>query len=174
MRYIFSQRVGFHPLFPIIEEEGIFMAKIADTVSEIIEPVIESLGYELVDVEFIKEGSDWFLRVYIDKENGVNVDDCADVSREIGTKLDEIDPITQEYYLEVSSPGIERVLKKENDFRRFKGSNVMVKLFTKFQEKKQYSGKLGEVDEESLIIISDEEIKIPRELISRVNILWEE
>ena len=84
------------------------MSKIVDTVSEIIEPIINELGFELVDVEFLKEGSDWFLRVYIDHEEGINIDNCADVSRAIGKKLDEVDPVTQEYYLEVSSPGLER------------------------------------------------------------------
>jgi len=150
------------------------MSKIVDTVSEIIEPIINELGFELVDVEFLKEGSDWFLRVYIDHEEGINIDNCADASRVISKKLDEVDPITQEYYLEVSSPGIERVLKKDKDFAKFKGSKVAVKLFTKFQDKKQFSGELGAVDDQSLTIISDEEIKIPRELISRVNLLWEE
>ncbi len=150
------------------------MSKIVDIVSEIIEPIIENLGYELVETEFIKEGSDWFLRVYIDQENGVNIDDCANISRVVGEKLDEVDCIAQEYHLEVSSPGIERVLKKDKDFERFKGSNVIVKLFTNYQGKKQYSGKLGEVDEKNLQIISEEEFNIPRELISRVNLLWED
>ncbi len=150
------------------------MSKIVYTVSEIIEPIINELGFELVDVEFLKEGSDWFLRVYIDHEEGINIDNCADVSRVVSKKLDEVDPVPQEYYLEVSSPGIERVLKKDKDFKKFKGSKVTVKLFTKFQDKKQFSGELGEVDEENLTIVSDEEIKIPRELISRVNLLWEE
>lgn len=150
------------------------MSKIVDTVEEIIEPIIEELGFELVDVEFLKEGSDWFLRVYIDQENGISIDNCADISGAISGKLDEIDPITQEYYLEVSSPGIERVLKKDKDFIKFKGSKVQIKLFTKYMEKKQFSGILGPVDEKILTILSDEEIKIPRELISRVNLLWEE
>jgi len=150
------------------------MSKIVDIVSEIIEPIIENLGYELVETEFIKEGSDWFLRVYIDQENGVNIDDCANISRLVGEKLDETDCITQEYHLEVSSPGIERVLKKDKDFQRFKGSKVIVKLFTNYQDKKQYTGKLGEIDEKNLQIISEEEVNIPRELISRVNLLWED
>ena len=150
------------------------MSRIVDVVTEIIEPIIEENSYELVDVEFVKEGPDWFLRVYIDKEDGVNVDDCANLSRIIGGRLDEEDPIAQEYYLEVSSPGIERVLKKDKDFVRFKGSKVRVKLFTKFLEKKQFEGELVGVDEKDLTIIADGEIKIPRELISRVNIIWEE
>lgn len=150
------------------------MAKIVDTISEIIEPIIESLGYDLVEVEFIKEGSEWFLRVYIDKDNGVNIDDCADVSRLVSAKLDQADCIDQEYNLEVSSPGIERVIKKDKDFVKFKGSKVLVKLFTNYQDKKQFSGKLGNVDEQSVQIISEEEVNIPRELISRVNLLWED
>src|SRR6056297_1211417 len=118
------------------------MSKIVDTVSEIIEPIVEDLGYELVDVEFVKEGSDWFLRVYIDQETGINIDDCTNVSKLISSKLDEVDPITQEYFLEVSSPGIERVLKKDKDLTRFKGSNISIKLFTKYEDKKQFIGKL--------------------------------
>ncbi|NLO93124.1 MAG: ribosome maturation factor RimP, partial [Clostridiaceae bacterium] len=85
---------------------------IAQTVEEIAEPIVEEAGCELVGVDFVKEGSNWFLRVYIDKHEGVSLDDCEKVSRPLNSKLDELNPISQPYYLEVSSPGVERPLKK--------------------------------------------------------------
>ncbi len=150
------------------------MSKTADLVTAIIEPIIEENGYDLVDVEFIKEGSDWFLRVYIDHEKGILIDDCVKASQLISAKLDEEDPIVQEYNLEVSSPGIERVIKKDKDFMRFIGSKIKIKLFTKYLDKKQHVGEIAGINEQSLTIHSDgETIEIPRELLSKVTLYWE-
>lgn len=151
------------------------MANVTDSLTELLEPQVDNLGFELVDLEFVKEGSDWVLRLYIDHENGIFIDDCVAVSQAVSQILDEQDPIEREYLLEVSSPGIERVLKKDKDFQRFKGSKVLVRLFSKFEERKKITGLLGDFDQETLTVITEEkEMKIPRELISRINTVWEE
>ena len=95
----------------------------------LLEPIVAERGLELVDLEFVKEGANWYLRVYIDKEGGVSIDDCEAVSRALEAKLDEKDPIEQAYVLEVSSPGIDRPLKKDADFIRFQGEIIDVKLY---------------------------------------------
>ncbi|NTV89986.1 MAG: ribosome maturation factor RimP [Clostridiales bacterium] len=116
--------------------------RIEDVVAELAAPIVERLGFELVDVEFLKEGSNWYLRIYIDKPGGIAIDDCQAVSEEMSDKLDETDPIKQSYILEVSSPGLERPLKKDSDFEKYKGEEVEVKLFQPFEGKKIYSGEL--------------------------------
>ena len=116
--------------------------KIEEFVAELVMPVTEKHSYELVDVEFIKEGANWYLRVYIDKPGGITIDDCQAVSEELSDRLDETDPIEQSYFLEVSSPGLERPLKKESDFEKFKGELVEVKLYYPVEGKKIYEGQL--------------------------------
>lgn len=96
---------------------------------ELVMPIIEKEEFELVDVEYKKEGSNWYLRIYIDKPGGITLDDCQKVSEQLSDKLDEVDPIKENYFLEVSSPGLDRPLKKESDFERFKGEIVEVKLY---------------------------------------------
>ena len=86
--------------------------KMLDIVEGIARPIVEELGLELVDIEYVREGTNWYLRVYIDKDGGITLDDCESVSRPLGKKLDEIDPISQAYFFEVSSPGVERPFKK--------------------------------------------------------------
>lgn len=121
------------------------MAKGSNTESKVLpllEPIVEANNLELVDLEFVKEGVNWYLRVYIDKEGGVNIDDCEQVSRALEAKLDEADPIEQAYILEVSSPGIDRPLKKEADFVKYQGEIIDVKLYKPQNGSKQYQGKL--------------------------------
>lgn len=121
------------------------MAKGSNTESKVLpllEPIVEANNLELVDLEFVKEGVNWYLRVYIDKEGGVNIDDCEQVSRALEAKLDEADPIEQAYILEVSSPGIDRPLKKEADFVKYQGEIIDVKLYKPQSGSKQYQGKL--------------------------------
>lgn len=108
----------------------------------ILEPITAEKGLELVDLEFVKEGVNWYLRVYIDKDGGVNIDDCEAVSRALEVKLDEKDPIEQAYILEVSSPGIDRPLKKDADFVKYQGEIIDVKLYKAQDGSKQYQGKL--------------------------------
>ena len=108
----------------------------------ILERIIAEKGLELVDLEFVKEGVNWYLRVYIDKDSGVNIDDCEAVSRALEVKLDEKDPIEQAYILEVSSPGIDRPLKKDADFVKYQGEIIDVKLYKAQDGSKQYQGRL--------------------------------
>lgn len=98
-----------------------------DNIVELVEPALEAMGYELVDLEYRREGRDWILRIFIDREGGVTLDDCVAVSRDVGALLEVEDPIRSAYRLEISSPGIDRPLKKPNDFERFKGRTVKVK-----------------------------------------------
>lgn len=116
--------------------------KIEDIVTELALPIAEKHSFELVDVEYLKEGAHWYLRVYIDKPGGITIDDCQMVSEELGKKLDKADPIQQSYYLEVSSPGLDRPLKKERDFERYKGEQVEVKLFQPVYKQKVFEGEL--------------------------------
>lgn len=118
------------------------MSKITDIVTELALPIVEAQGCELWDVEFTREGGDWFLRVYIDKDGGVSIDDCEAVSRALDPLLDEADPIETRYNFEVSSAGLERALKRPSDFERFMGSLVTVKLYKALDGSKEYVGYL--------------------------------
>ena len=103
--------------------------KVTDLVTEFAQPVVESFGCSLWDVEYVREGSERFLRLYIDKEGGVDITDCENVHRAVDPVLDEKDPIAESYHFEVCSAGLERVLKRPGDFERFMGSAVLVKLY---------------------------------------------
>ena len=118
------------------------MSKVTDAVLALAEPVAVSLGLEIWDVEFVKEAGTRYLRVYIDKAEGVSIQDCEDFSRALDPVLDEADPIPESYVFEVSSAGAERVLKRPGDFERFLGSDVAVKLYQPIDGSKQYVGKL--------------------------------
>ena len=128
---------------------------IAGTVRRLIEPVALEQGVELWDVEFKKEGAAWFLRVYIDREGGVGVEDCERFSRAIDGILDEADPIKQGYYLEVSSPGIERPLRRESDFARFAGQRVLVRFYAPKDGVKELQGELAGLEDGIVTIKPD-------------------
>ena len=115
-------------------------------------PIINKNNYELVDVEFIREGSNWFLRAYVDKEGGFSVNDCEKVSREFSDLLDKEDFIEESYILEISSPGLGRPLKKDKDFERSIGEEVEVKLYKAFEEQKEFSGTLEAYDAQTVTI----------------------
>src|SRR3954453_4744771 len=105
------------------------MSKVTEVVEDLAAPIFQELGLELVDIEYVKEGKEWFLRVFVDKEAGVDIEDCGIVSERLSEKLDELDPIPHNYFLEVSSPGAERPLKKDKDFINSIGKNVFVKTY---------------------------------------------
>ena len=109
---------------------------------ELITPILERMHFELVDVEYVKEGGTWYLRAYIDKEGGVSIEDCEAVSRPLSDKLDEADPIEGSYTFEVSSAGADRVLKKPEHFARFQGSEVEVRLYRARDGRKDFVGLL--------------------------------
>lgn len=138
--------------------------KATETVEAIVKKPIEELGYELYGVEFIKEYGNWVLTVYIDREGGVDLDDCEKVSRLIDPLLDEADPIEQAYYLSVSSVGVDRPIKKDKDFLRNIGNVVTVKLYAPMNGKKEFKGILSGFDTQEFTITAekDGEIKILR------------
>lgn len=119
---------------------------------EILLPIVEKNGFELVDVEYVKEGGSWYLRAYIDKPGGINVDDCEIVSRELSDILDEKDFIDEAYILEVSSPGLGRPLKKEKDFKRSLGQEVEVRTYRMMDRKKEFIGILKDHDKDTVTI----------------------
>jgi len=102
---------------------------VVDKVSQLVEPILVSLGFELVELEYKHEGRDWFLRIFADKEGGITLDDCAEISREVSLVLDVEDVVSTAYRLEISSPGIDRPLKKAADYERFKGRLIKLKTF---------------------------------------------
>ena len=129
------------------------MSKITDTVWALAEPVVKAAGCELWDVEYVREAGAWFLRVYIDKESGVSIDDCEAVSRSLDPILDEKDPIPGSYTFEVSSAGAERSLKRPGDFQRFIGHLVEVRLYKGRNGVKEFVGKLSGYDETGAVSV---------------------
>ena len=120
--------------------------KITEQVWQFAEPIVKELGCSLWDVEYVREGADWFLRLYIDKDGGVDINDCEAVSRAVDPVLDEKDPIPDSYHFEVCSAGLERVLKRESDCAQFMGSTVLVKLYRPKDGQKEFVGKLTGYD----------------------------
>lgn len=126
--------------------------KIKTTVEEMVQPYLDEHGFELVDVEYVKEGSSWFLRVFVDKEGGIDIEDCGLISEYLSQKLDENDPIPTAYFLEVSSPGAERPLKKKEDIVKAVGKNVFVTLYEPIDGLKEFEGKLESFENEELVV----------------------
>lgn len=151
------------------------MAGKGNTVSkvfEIVEPYAKELGLEIWDIRFVKEGTDWYLRVFIDKNGGVSIDDCVDLTRAITKPLDDADPISQSYMLEVSSPGVERELITDAHFEKFIGSNVMLRLIRPIEKVRDFSGKLKDYSngEITIELIDGEELKINKKDTSYVKL----
>ena len=126
--------------------------KTTELCEQLCKSTVESMGFELCDVEFLKEYGDWVLTFYIDKEGGVTIDDCENVSRALDPILDENDPIEQEYVLSVSSLGIDRPLKKDRDYERATGKEMQVKLYAPLEKKKEWIGTLEAFDADSFTI----------------------
>lgn len=147
--------------------------KVTELVSEMLEPFLKENGYELFNIEYIKEGKDWFLRIYIDNEQErIGIDDCEKVSRYISAKLDEADPIDKNYYLEVSSPGIDRPLIKDSDYEKYKGKEIDIMLYQAVNGQKLLTGTLQGL-ENNMISIKDNKgkiIEIPKEKASKVKL----
>ena len=122
---------------------------------ELLQPLVDAHGFELVDVEYVKEAGNWYLRAYIDKPGGIAVDDCEVISRALSDKLDEEDYIEDSYILEVSSPGLGRPLKKDKDFQRSIGKEIEVRTFRAIDKQKEFCGVLDAYDENSVTINED-------------------
>lgn len=132
----------------------------AAVVWDIAKPIADSLGLILWDVKFLKEGAKWYLRITIDKDGGVGIDDCVALHRAIDGPLDEADPIEQSYNLQVQSPGIERELTRDFHFERYMGEKIMIRLIKAFEGKRDYKGVLTAFDDENVTIALDEETEL--------------
>lgn len=131
---------------------------VSEKISEMALPIVESKGFELVDVEYVKDGPNWYLRIYIDKDGGITIGDCQIVSEEISENLDKVDPIPNSYFLEVSSPGLERALKKDKDFEKYKGELVEVRLYNPLDKKSTFEGELVGLEDQKIVIKIDDNI----------------
>lgn len=139
---------------------------------ELIQPLIDAHNFELVDVEYVKEGSDWYLRVYIDKEGGITVDDCEVISRAFNEILDREDYISDQYIFEVSSPGLLRPLKKEKDYKRSIGKLIDIKLYKAQDKQKEFTGVLKAYDDETVTLVMDNEEEKTFERANLAMIRW--
>ena len=136
------------------------MAKGGNTVKivwDIVEPFAEELGLKIWDVRFLKEGSSWFLRIFIDKDGGVSIDDCVDLTHAINKPLDEADPIEQAYFLEVSSPGVERDLVRDEHFEAYIGEKIKVKMIRPVEGKREFNGILADYSDGNITISLEDE-----------------
>ena len=150
------------------------MPKIEENVETLIMPIIEDLGYILYDVQYVKEAKDYYLRVFIDKKEGISLEDCEKVNNAITDILDEKNYIKDQYFLEISSPGIERVLRKDKHLEKNIGEEVNVKLFKKDENgAKEYLGKLKEFNQNEIVLETEEqEIKIERKNIAQIKTVY--
>lgn len=151
------------------------MSKVVETVEQLVQPIAEELNLELVDIEYVKEGKNWFLRIYIDKETGVDIEECGMVSERLSEKLDETDPIPYNYFLEVSSPGAERPLKKTRDYERAVGKRVHVKTYEPINDEKTFEGTLLSFDQQELVIeylvkTRKKQVTIPLEKVAKARL----
>jgi ribosome maturation factor RimP len=129
------------------------LSKVTDIVTDLVTPILDELGLELVDIEYKKEGSNWFLRVFIDNETGsIDIDDCGLVSERLSQRLDEVDPIPTAYFLEVSSPGAERPLRKESDFRKAVGRHVHITTKEPIEGESTFEGELISFEDGKLTV----------------------
>ncbi|WP_438350176.1 ribosome maturation factor RimP [Paenibacillus sp. FA6] len=141
--------------------------KIKSIVEEMIQPFMEEHDFELVDVEYVKEGKNWFLRIYVDKEGGIDIDDCGLVSEYLSLQLDQNDPITDVYFLEVSSPGAERPLKKSADVVKAVGKDVLVTVYEALDGLKEFEGRLLSFEDDVLVIeVGKKQHQIPYEKVA--------
>lgn len=147
-------------------------SEIVDRVEKMVTAITDEKGYETVDVEYVKEAGQFYLRVVVDKEGGISLNECEEVSRELSPKLDENDFIEENYYLEVSSPGIDRALKRDKEFVKYKGRDVEIKLYKAIDGVKQFEGELVGLDEENniVVIINNEEMKFNRKDIAIIRL----
>lgn len=147
----------------------------ANKVEQVVEDLVQKLlseEYELVDVEYVKEGSTRYLRIYIDKSGKMSLADCEALSRIISDRLDETDPIPENYMLEISSPGLDRVLRKERDFVRERGKDVELKLYRALDGRKELEGELVglTLEDKVELIVGKEQIRIPRKDIAMIRL----
>ena len=147
------------------------MANSAERVYELIKDAVEAEGVRLWDVRFLKEGASWYLRVFIDKPEGISIDDCTNVSHAIDPIIDEADPIDVSYYLEVCSPGIERELTRSRHYEESLGKQVRLTLYRAYDGKKEITGTLEDVTEENVTLVTEgNALTVERKNISKANL----
>lgn len=150
------------------------MANIEEKVEKLLKEKIENIGYDLYDVEYVKEGPNYFLRIYIDKEDGIDLDDCEKVNNDIMEELDKADYIKDQYFLEVSSPGVERILRKNKHLEQNIGNEINIKLFKKDENsKKEYQGTLKSFNDQTITIENTKEIIIQRKNIAKIKTIYD-
>ena len=142
------------------------------TIEEIVQPIVDAKNFEIVDIEYVKEAGEYYLRVYLDKEGGISLSDCESVSRELSEILDVKDPIKDNYFLEVCSPGLDRPLKKEKDFIRYAGYDVEIKLYKPLNGTKQLEGELIGLTEDKKIkvVIDNNEVEFDKKDIALIKL----
>ncbi len=150
------------------------MNNIENKVEKLVSPIVEKMGYELYDVEYIKEGREYYLRIYIENQDGISLEDCEKVSNAITDILDKEDYIKEQYFLEVSSTGIEKTLKKDKHYKANIGAKVQIKLFKPVNKIKQYQGILKEFTEDEIIIENEkkEDIQLERKNIAQIKTVY--
>ncbi len=141
-----------------------------EKIETLVKPIADELNYEVYHIEFVKENNEFYLRIYIDKEEGISITDCEALSRRVSDVLDVEDPIDKAYYLEVSSPGLNRRLFTDEHFKKFVGREVLVKLNGNIEGKKNIKGLLKEVTEENIIVEDEKAITIPKSKIKAANL----
>jgi ribosome maturation factor RimP len=151
-----------------------YSQSVVERVVDLAQSLMDDMAFELVDVAFASERGRWVLRVYVDKEGGITLDDCARVSRELGTLVEVHELIDHPYTLEVSSPGLDRPLKKEKDFRRALGMKIKIKTIAPIEGQKRMVGQLQEVAEGTLVLlVENKRIPVPMVDIERANLVYE-
>lgn len=163
--------VGLVPIF-CFRFRWTAMANRVSVLMALLEPVINAMGFRLWGVEYLAQGKHSVLRVYLDKEGGIDIEDCAEASRQISSLLDVEDPIKGEYTLEVSSPGLDRPLFTLDQFREYAGEYVSLRLRESFAGRRNFSGQIKAVDDDEVVLIAgDEEYILPYELIEKANVV---
>ncbi|KHE71972.1 ribosome maturation factor RimP [Halobacillus sp. BBL2006] len=142
---------------------------------KMVQPILDEMNLELVDIEYKHEGSNWYLRVFIDKPGGVDIEECGQVSEQLSEKLDEEDPIEIPYFLEVSSPGAERPLKTQNDFEKYVGEHVYMKLYEPIDGEKEFEGTLVSFENETAVVeikikTRTKQLEVPYNKIAKANL----
>ena len=142
------------------------------TIEELVSPIVDDKGFEIVDIEYVKEAGEYYLRIFLDKEGGISLNDCESVSRELSEILDVKDPIKDNYFLEVSSPGLYRPLKKDKDFLRYKGRDIEIKLYKPLNGSKQFEGQLVGLDEDKniVVVIDNNEVEFNKKDVALVRL----
>ena len=143
---------------------------LVNEIYEMVNPIAEELNYDIYHIEYVKENGEFYLRIYIEKDGGITLSDCEALSRRVSDLMDEKDPIKDPYFLEVSSPGLNRTLFTENHYKRFIGREVMVRFTKSIDGKKNVKGILKEVNDDSIVVEAENLLNIPKDKIKSTNI----